>query len=89
MRFPTPAGPLEGPAPGGDEIYDEWVEQRALSTDAAVAFLAELAGRGPALELAIGTGRIALPLGERVIEVHGVDASEAMVARLRTRFFAA
>lgn len=57
----------------------------ALDTDAAVAFLAELAGPGPVLELAIGTGRIALPLGERGIDVRGIDASEAMVARLRSK----
>jgi SAM-dependent methyltransferase len=58
---------------------------RALDTEAAVAFLAELAGSGPALELAVGTGRIALPLAERAIDVHGIDASEAMVARMRSK----
>jgi SAM-dependent methyltransferase len=57
----------------------------ALDTDAAVAFLVELAHAGPALELAIGTGRLALPLAERGVEVHGIDASEAMVARLRSK----
>ena len=57
----------------------------ALDTDAAVAFLVELAHAGPALELAIGTGRLALPLAERGIDVHGIDASEAMVARLRSK----
>ena len=61
------------------------MEQRALDTDAAVTFLAGLAGSGPVLELAVGTGRIALPLAERGTEVHGIDASEAMVARLRTK----
>jgi SAM-dependent methyltransferase len=61
------------------------VEGVGLDTDAAVAFLAELAGPGPVLELAIGTGRIALPLGERGIDVRGIDASEAMVARLRSK----
>src|SRR3954467_14939462 len=45
----------------------------------------ELAGGGPALELAIGTGRVALPLAERGVEVHGVDFSEAMVAELRRK----
>jgi SAM-dependent methyltransferase len=53
---------------------------------ACVAFLAQLAGGpggGPALELAIGTGRIALPLAAQGIPVHGVDISPAMVARLR------
>ena len=45
----------------------------------AVVFLAELAGRGGALELGIGTGRIALPLAQRGVRVHGIDLSEAMV----------
>jgi SAM-dependent methyltransferase len=49
-------------------------------------FLAELAGEGGrALELAIGTGRVALPLAARGVEVHGIDLSEAMVARLRAK----
>jgi SAM-dependent methyltransferase len=47
--------------------------------------LAELAHGGRALELGIGSGRIALPLAERGIEVHGIDASEAMISRLRAR----
>jgi SAM-dependent methyltransferase len=50
---------------------------------AAVAFLAEQAQGGPALELAIGTGRIALPLAAQGIRVDGVDISPAMVAELR------
>jgi len=53
--------------------------------DPAVDFLAELAGGGAALELGIGTGRIALPLAARGIRVHGIDLSEAMVARLRAK----
>ena len=49
-------------------------------------FLAELAGEsGRALELAIGTGRVALPLAARGVEVYGIDLSEAMVARLRAK----
>src|SRR4051812_19070184 len=48
----------------------------------AVEFLAELAGGGAALELGVGTGRIALPLARRGVRVHGIDLSEAMVARL-------
>ena len=52
---------------------------------AAVAFLEALAGRGPALELAIGAGRIALPLAARGIRVDGVDFSTAMVAQLRAQ----
>ena len=52
---------------------------------AAVAFLEGLAGQGPALELAIGTGRIALPLAARGIRVDGIDLSPAMVERLRSK----
>jgi SAM-dependent methyltransferase len=61
------------------------VQSVPLDTEAAVLFLAELAGSGPVLELAIGTGRIALPLAERGIDVRGIDASEEMVARLRSK----
>jgi SAM-dependent methyltransferase len=50
-----------------------------------VDFLAELAGDGAALELGIGTGRIALPLAARGVRVHGIDLSEAMVAELRAK----
>lgn len=77
-----------GPSAYGDRfaaIYDERPEVLAQDTDGAVAFLAEHAGSGPVLELAVGTGRIALPLAEQGIDVHGVDASEAMVARLRSK----
>ena len=47
--------------------------------------LAELAEGGRALEFAIGTGRIALPLAERGVEVHGIELSRAMLARLRAK----
>jgi SAM-dependent methyltransferase len=53
--------------------------------DAAANVLAELAGGGRALELGIGTGRIALPLARRGVPVHGIDMSRAMVARLRAK----
>jgi SAM-dependent methyltransferase len=53
--------------------------------DATVDVLAELAGDGRALELGIGTGRIALPLARRGVPVHGIDLSRAMVARLRAK----
>jgi Methyltransferase domain len=66
------------------EVYDEWFHA-STSTEDAVEFLAGLAGGGPVLELAVGTGRIALPLAARGIEVHGIDASEAMVAKLRAK----
>jgi hypothetical protein len=64
------------------EVYDEWYGSMDLDTDAAVEFLAGEAGKGPILELAIGTGRIALPLAARGIEVHGIDVSLAMLAKL-------
>jgi len=55
------------------------------AVDPVVDFLADLAGHGAALELGIGTGRIAFPLARRGIRVHGIDLSEAMVARLRAK----
>ncbi len=57
----------------------------AAVVDPAVSFLADLAGDGRALELGIGTGRIALPLSRRGVRVHGIDLSQAMVARLRAK----
>lgn len=65
-------------------VYDEWagVPQNAEET---VAFLTELVGPGPILELGVGTGRIALPLARNGFEVHGIDASRAMTDRLREK----
>lgn len=51
----------------------------------AVDFLAALAGDGAALELGVGTGRLALPLSARGVRVHGVDISEPMLERLRRK----
>ncbi len=53
--------------------------------DPVVDFVAGLAGNGAALEFAIGTGRIAMPLSARGVRVAGIDLSEAMVARLRAK----
>jgi SAM-dependent methyltransferase len=53
--------------------------------DPAVDFLAGLAGDGPALELAIGTGRVAVPLAERGIPVSGIELSQPMADRLRAK----
>ncbi|MDQ6898410.1 MAG: class I SAM-dependent methyltransferase [Candidatus Dormibacteraeota bacterium] len=64
------------------EIYDAEARGDELST---VALLAELARGGPALELAVGTGRIALPLTAQGVRVDGVDLSPAMVAKLRAK----
>src|SRR5258707_2790443 len=55
------------------------------SVDPVVDLLAELAGHGAALELGIGTGRIALPLTQRGVRVHGIELSSAMLARLRAK----
>jgi len=55
------------------------------ATDPVIDFLTDLAGNGRVLELGIGTGRIALPLAQRGVPVHGIDLSEAMVAMLRAK----
>ncbi len=65
------------------EMYDQWYT--SLDAEGAVQFLAGVAGPGPVLELGIGTGRVALPLVRRGIEVHGIEASQAMVAKLRAK----
>jgi SAM-dependent methyltransferase len=75
------------PATYGDriaDVYDEW-QRGGFDTDACVEFLAGLAGPGPVLELGVGTGRVALPLAARGLEVHGIDASAAMVERLHAK----
>jgi hypothetical protein len=66
-----------------DDVLADMFDPRVV--DPAVDFLAELAGDGMALELGIGTGRIALPLTRRGVTVHGIDLSSAMVARLREK----
>lgn len=81
-----------GPSTYGDriaDVYDETYGETypAFTSDVSttVGFLAPFAGAGPALELGIGTGRIALPLASAGIEVHGIDASVAMVEHLRAK----
>src|SRR5438093_3239855 len=74
----------------GERVAERYDESSADMFDPAVVgptvdFLAELARGGAALELGIGTGRIALPLAQRGIRVHGIDLSEAMVAKLREK----
>lgn len=63
-------------------IYDEWYSEY---NPLAIDVLAELAHGGRALELGIGTGRIALPLSAKNVEVHGIDAAPSMIARLREK----
>jgi SAM-dependent methyltransferase len=63
--------------------WPELFEPAAI--DPVVGFLAALAGAGAALELGVGTGRIAIPLAQRGVPVHGIDLSPDMVAELRAR----
>jgi hypothetical protein len=75
--------------------FDEWIAERydrlwpemvgPEVVQPAVAFLAELAGDGGALEFGVGTGRLALPLSRGGVRVHGIDLSPAMVRRLRAQ----
>jgi SAM-dependent methyltransferase len=73
----------------GEEVaarYDDEVEGfEPAVLDPVLDFLAERARGGAALELGIGTGRVAVPLAQRGVPVHGIDLSEAMVARLRAK----
>lgn len=72
----------------GDRIaveYDSFIQISSEQTQAAVETLAALAEGGPVLELGIGTGRIALPLAARGLEVRGIDASQKMVDELRKK----
>ena len=75
------------PAAYGAAIADDYDELYAghFDTDAAVACLTELARGGAVLELGVGTGRLALPLAAAGLAVHGVDASAAMVDKLRAK----
>jgi len=77
-----------------DGYFDERVAARydgspdmfdAAAVDPVVDFLAEIAGSGRALELGVGTGRIALPLAQRGVPVQGIELSKAMAERLRAK----
>jgi SAM-dependent methyltransferase len=74
----------------GEHVAERFDQRYAHLADPAVVapivdFLADLGRGGAALELGIGTGRIALPLAQRGVRVHGIDLPEAMVARLRAK----
>ena len=78
-----------GDATYGDafaDVYDEWYGA-VSDVEATVARVAALAAEtgGPVLELGVGTGRLAIALAARGVEVHGVDASTEMVDRLRSK----
>ena len=73
--------------------FDEWIAQNYQTlwpelfdrdlVEATVEFLSDLAETGAALEFGIGTGRVALPLNRRGIQVHGIELSPAMLTQLR------
>jgi SAM-dependent methyltransferase len=69
----------------GDRVADIYDQLHSSFDEAAVSTLTQLAGNGPVLELGIGTGRVALPLVENGLEVHGIDASAAMISKLRAK----
>ena len=69
----------------GEDVAKGYRDVQRGDEAAAVAFLAHLAGQGPVLELAIGAGRIALPLAAQGHRVDGFDIAPAMVAQLRTK----
>jgi SAM-dependent methyltransferase len=69
------------------DVYDDWygtVTDAEACADRLAALVAQVGG-GPVLELGVGSGRLALPLAGRGMEVHGIDASAAMVERLRAK----
>jgi SAM-dependent methyltransferase len=79
-----PANYFDEPVARGYEA--RWPELfTSAAIDPVVSFLAGLAGPGDALELGIGTGRIALPLSKRGVRVHGIELSPAMAAQLRSK----
>jgi SAM-dependent methyltransferase len=82
----VPTVPEDYFEPIADRYETYWPELFAPEVvDPAVTFLAELAGSGAALELGVGTGRLAIPLHARGVPVHGIDLSPALVAQLRAQ----
>jgi SAM-dependent methyltransferase len=84
MDQPTPADPSEYGERLAD-VYDQWFPASAEQLTPMVDFLARHAAGGQALELGVGTGRVALPLAARGVAVSGIDASPKMLARLRAK----
>jgi SAM-dependent methyltransferase len=66
-----------------DQSAGDWFDPSVVGP--AVDRLVELARSGPALELGVGTGRVALPLAQRGVRVHGIELSNAMVAQMRAK----
>jgi SAM-dependent methyltransferase len=76
---------FDDPAFFGEVFADIYDDDPVNDPTPAVDFLVDLAGGGRTLELAIGTGRVALPLRARGVPVEGVEASDRMVARMRAK----
>src|SRR6185436_15895777 len=90
LRCEARGHPMDDDGYFGERVAARYDESAADSFAPAVVvptvdLLAELARGGRALELGIGTGRIALPLAARGVEVRGIDLSQAMVAKLREK----
>jgi SAM-dependent methyltransferase len=76
-----------GPATYGEsfaDVYDDWYAD-VSDVDATVAAVVQLADGGAVLELGVGTGRLAIPIAATGLEVVGIDASPAMLARLAAK----
>ncbi|MCD4774621.1 MAG: class I SAM-dependent methyltransferase [Candidatus Aegiribacteria sp.] len=69
----------------GDRIADTYDNWYSSPEESSITLLSDLAYRGRTPELGIGTGRIALPLKEKGIDIHGIDASTSMVKKLRAK----
>ena len=91
-------GPVPGSPPSelidvAETHFDEWIARRYETlwpelfepavVEPTVALLADLAGTGAALEFGVGTGRIAVPLSQRGVRVHGIELSQPMITQLR------
>jgi SAM-dependent methyltransferase len=69
----------------GSDVAAHYDDDKRGDEEDAAAFLAEFAKEGPALEFAIGTGRIAIPLATKGIQVDGIELSPQMIEQLRTK----
>ena len=67
------------------DIYDSYMTDRIVDPTDAVEMIVEIARGGTVLELGVGTGRLAIPLALRGLSVEGVEASEAMILKLREK----
>ena len=83
--MPFPFMPFDPTNTFGPEVAATYDDRPRGDEEAAVARLAELAGDGPALEFAVGTGRLALPLAATGLRVDGIELSAAMIDKLRAK----